>query len=55
VSLALTLGGAMLAARAAVEQKRADRRGIVLLAVGALGLVFALASYATGPRRMLPF
>jgi hypothetical protein len=55
VSLAAALGGAMLAARGAVERRSIDRRGLLLLAVGGVGLAAALIAYALGPRRMLPF
>ena len=49
--------GAIIAARGAVERRGAsiDRRAIVLIALGFVGIVSAVVVFATGPRNVLPF
>ncbi len=56
VGLAGTVAGAMILARGAVERRPAhDRRGLLLLGIGVLGIAISLLLYMTGPKRMLPF
>jgi hypothetical protein len=56
VALAATVGGAIVLARGAVERVVGGKRlGFVLLGIGLAGIAIAIAFYATGPRRMLPF
>jgi hypothetical protein len=56
VGLALSVGGAIVLARRAVERRSGGGRlGIVLLAIGLAGLAISIGIYVTGPRRMLPF
>ncbi len=56
VSIAALVGGAMYFARGVIEGgARRDRRGLVLVIVGLVGIVISVATYVVGPRRMLPF
>ncbi len=56
VGLALAVGGAIVLARRVVERNTGGSRlGIVLLALGLVGLAVSIVIYVTGPRRMLPF
>jgi hypothetical protein len=56
VSIAALVGGAMFFARAAIERGPGrDRRALVLVVVGLVGIVVSVAMYVVGPRRMLPF
>jgi hypothetical protein len=46
----------MFFARAAIERGPGrDRRALVLVVVGLVGIVVSVAMYVVGPRRMLPF
>ncbi len=56
VGLALSVGGAIVLARRAVERRSgASRLGVALLAIGLVWLALSIGMYVTGPRRMLPF
>jgi drug/metabolite transporter (DMT)-like permease len=56
VSIAALIGGAMFFARSAIERGPGrDRRGLVLVLVGLVGIVISVAIYVVGPRKMLPF
>jgi hypothetical protein len=57
VSIAALIGGAMFFARGAIERAGAtrDRRGLILVVVGLVGIVVSVAIYVVGPRKMLPF
>ncbi len=56
VGLALAVTGAIVLARRVVErQTGGSRLGIVLVAIGLVGLALSIGMYVTGPRRMLPF
>jgi len=56
VSIAALVGGAMFFARGVIEREaRRDRRGLILVVVGLVGIVVSVAIYVVGPRRMLPF
>jgi hypothetical protein len=60
-AIALYLGvaclgfGAIRFVRASVERNVRDRVALAIAAAGLALLVVALASYATGPRHVLPF
>ncbi len=56
VGLALSVGGAIVLARRVVERRSGGSRlGLVLLAIGLVGLAISIGIYVAGPRRMLPF
>jgi drug/metabolite transporter (DMT)-like permease len=56
VSIAALVGGAMFFARSTIERGPGrDRRGLVLVLVGLVGIVISVAIYVVGPRKMLPF
>jgi len=54
VGLVALCAGAIIGARGAVERTGA-RAALPLVIVGAVGIALALAVYAQGPRKMLPF
>jgi hypothetical protein len=47
----------MFFARGAIVRAGAtrDRRGLILVVVGLVGIVVSVAIYVVGPRKMLPF
>jgi hypothetical protein len=56
VSIAALVGGAMFFARSVIERGAGrDRRGLVLLVVGLVGIVISVGMYVVGPRKVLPF
>jgi hypothetical protein len=56
VSIAALVGGAMFFARGVIERgARRDRRGLILVLVGLVGIVISVGIYVVGPRKMLPF
>jgi hypothetical protein len=56
VSIAVLIGGAMFFARGVIEGGTGrDRRGLVLVVVGLVGIAVSVAMYVVGPRKMLPF
>jgi threonine/homoserine/homoserine lactone efflux protein len=56
LSIAALIGGAMFFARGVIERGvRRDRRALVLVIVGLVGIVISVGIYVAGPRKMLPF
>lgn len=55
IALALLVWGAVRKARATIERHAGGPLDNILLACGGAGLALAVAIFATGPRRLLPF
>lgn len=55
VSIGALVFGLIRALRASVERHVRDLPGIVVAALGAVGLIVAVIAFLNGPRGMLPF